>query len=538
MYALLVVALVIACALRFYSLGGSEFQGDEAEVTSRSVLLVKAVDNFKNLGVLVVHIHPPMELVAPIIPIALLGVNEFAARLSFALAGVLTVVASYLVAKELFGEKAGVFTAFLVACYGPNVMLSRTVQWQIFEALWTTLTALLLAKAINNQQRRQGFLIAAAMCLGLALLTQLDAIFMAPAVAYVIVKLSRGIGLASFLRTSWRAVAVFAALTIPFYAAYASAPLVFPEYIPETLGIRYLTTSRSYALNLYITYYLLELCNNCSAAYLGLVSLGFLAMLSTKSDADKRVFIALWAAPYVLFYSFLACFPGLDYTVTTMMPVLVGAGAGLATVYHKLSKSKLVAYVFISLVVASIALACVHTYLYSICLRPYRRAPPPENPFITFFPVMGYYYYPYKEGWKAAGWYVRENSSLEDLYVSDGEVFVTRYYFDRNYPVIDGIHLCHEGLERFAEVSNRPELQQVRFFVLSTRCRDKYPGVWEYANQRLHLEAVVYLGEKPTIYIYGKKEVAQPAMVRAEVADKWFDQKYGRSPWTILHRFI
>lgn len=90
----LLLLLALSCFYRFYNLGSSEFQGDEARAAAR---LRASVPRMRRLFS---HKKGPVEA---LLPYALLSgsfrLEEFSARFPFALAGTLSVLLAFSIAK-------------------------------------------------------------------------------------------------------------------------------------------------------------------------------------------------------------------------------------------------------------------------------------------------------------------------------------------------------------------------------------------------------------------------------------------------------
>lgn len=130
---ILFLIVFVALFLRFYQLGNipAGFLNDEANAgyDAYSVLLTGKdqwnnflpVNNFIGFG----DFQPPINRYSMLIPIKLFGLNEFSVRFMSALAGVLSVVALYFLAKKLVNRKAAFFSALLLAIMPWAVGLNR-----------------------------------------------------------------------------------------------------------------------------------------------------------------------------------------------------------------------------------------------------------------------------------------------------------------------------------------------------------------------------------------------------------------------------
>ncbi len=99
----LAAILTLGGVLRLANLGYSEFQGDEARVLLRAGEVLQGYSN-----ALYVHQKPPGEiLMMAALHGQALGINEFWARLPFALAGMAALVAALLLGKRWGGLVGG-----------------------------------------------------------------------------------------------------------------------------------------------------------------------------------------------------------------------------------------------------------------------------------------------------------------------------------------------------------------------------------------------------------------------------------------------
>lgn len=138
-----------------------------------------------------------------------LGPDLFAARALVAVAGALTVPATYLLARELgAGRRVAVVAAGLLATSGTHIVVTSHVAWaHSLTPLAATLGLWLLARALHRSNA--GLLIVAGLLLGLAVQTHTSAIALLPgAAAYALVRRP------AWLRTPRPYLAVLACLLV------------------------------------------------------------------------------------------------------------------------------------------------------------------------------------------------------------------------------------------------------------------------------------------------------------------------------------
>jgi len=123
--ALIALVLLVASFYRFATLGYSEYQGDEIDVTSLVRAAILGQDD-----AFFWHKKGPAELaVATAFALFTGGFNEFALRFPFALASTLAVLAAFLVAGCMFNQRVAGLASLLLAIEGITLGFSRMVQY-------------------------------------------------------------------------------------------------------------------------------------------------------------------------------------------------------------------------------------------------------------------------------------------------------------------------------------------------------------------------------------------------------------------------
>jgi 4-amino-4-deoxy-L-arabinose transferase-like glycosyltransferase len=153
-----------------------------------------------------------------------MGPSIYAGRTLMALAGALTVPATYLLLRELgAGCGLAIVGAGLLATSGTHIMVSSHVAWaHSLTPLAATVGLWLLARAVHRDRPR--LLVAAGLVLGLAVQTHTSAVVLLPGAAgYVLIRRR------PWLRTPWPYLAVVAFLVananlIAFTALSRGAP--------------------------------------------------------------------------------------------------------------------------------------------------------------------------------------------------------------------------------------------------------------------------------------------------------------------------
>lgn len=130
-------ALLPAIGLRVVNLGYSEFQGDEA------LAMISAAEAIRgHADALFLRGKGPGEILLPTAVWTLTGtIAEGVARVPFALAGMMALLALYLLAKDFFSARAARYATAIFAASGFMVGFSRIVQYQTI-VIWMSILAL------------------------------------------------------------------------------------------------------------------------------------------------------------------------------------------------------------------------------------------------------------------------------------------------------------------------------------------------------------------------------------------------------------
>ena len=224
----LVLLLVLTGVLRLVHLGYSEFQGDEATV------MMRAASSLEGDGAqLFYHQKGPLEVLLPMATWSLSGtINEWQARLPFALVAILGVLSVYLLGRRWFGERAGSVAAALLAVNGYFVGFGRIVQYQSLVLAMTGLGLLALWRWRAEEGPR--WLVVGAALLAFGLLGHYDAALVLPAALYVVGGRIWRLGKAS-ARLPWADVAVAAALAMAVLVLFYVPFFLHPNF-GKTLG--------------------------------------------------------------------------------------------------------------------------------------------------------------------------------------------------------------------------------------------------------------------------------------------------------------
>jgi 4-amino-4-deoxy-L-arabinose transferase-like glycosyltransferase len=171
--------LALSAAPRLWNLAYSEFQGDEAKVVLRAMAVLQGVPD-----ALIAHRKPPGEvLLTALFAGTLSHLGEWTGRLPFALAGVAAVLAIYALGTAMFGWRAGLIAALLLAVNGYWVAFGRILQYQSVGLLVDTLAVLCLYRFATGSRPARGYAVAGGLLLAGAGLTALSGVFLLPVAA-------------------------------------------------------------------------------------------------------------------------------------------------------------------------------------------------------------------------------------------------------------------------------------------------------------------------------------------------------------------
>lgn len=501
----LALVAVTAALTRLPGLGYSEFQGDESEVVLRAAGVVQNLPD-----AIFYHGKGPGEVVVVSVLYGLVGaLSESAARLPFALAGILGIVAVSLVARRLVGRPAGLAAGLLLCANGYLVAFSRIAQYQ-------TLVLLLGTLAVFCALRWSGggsavWPVLAGVFAATAALAHYDALFVLPPIAAIVLWRTGLRGL-----SSWREVlrpwlaATAAGLTILalFFGPNAASPLfgLAADRIEDRVGAGF-------------PYNNLPSIVASATLYLGTVyplSIGALvaagAVLTAIRPSGPRLRTVLlglvWAVVPFLFYAFVARKPGTHIHVATIGLVLLAALGGSAIwmmLAHRVPR------VALGLTFA-LGLGLVGSYLVPVYLLttaeivregrvaslPFAWTPPGG------LPAKERFGFPYQAGWKAVG-VLLADGTLGGSYDTNEQPQVTQWY-------TRGAWRC----------SAAP-----RYYLIAEKVQDELETPRRTIANEYHPVGAVTVAGEPKLRIYerGPATGATPATWSAEELAPRFDRR-------------
>jgi asparagine N-glycosylation enzyme membrane subunit Stt3 len=281
----LAAALISGSLLRFVDLGGVGLNSDEAVYAGQAASLA-GNPHFTGLFP-VIRAHPLVFQVL-ISPFYGSGTPDVAGRYVSALFGVGTIILVYLLGRTLYGRRAGVIAAVLLAVMPYHVVVSRQILLDGPMTFFATAALLCIALFVRSDDR--AWLILAGASIGVAALTKETAIILVGSV-FVFLSLT-----SSFWRPL-RHVIGAGALAVGLALTY---PLVTVLSGGSRNGQSYLTWQLTRQPNHSITFYLTEV--PVAIGVLALVAAVLAVILRRRDEAWREVLLVAWVAvPFVFF---------------------------------------------------------------------------------------------------------------------------------------------------------------------------------------------------------------------------------------------
>lgn len=535
----LLLLVIVAGFFRFRHLGYSEFQGDEA----RAALLARHLVESGDLGTLLWHKKGPAEILVPALAMWADDLREGTARLPFAVAGFLAVLASLALGRQLWGVRAGWLAAMILAVDGYLIAFSRIVQYQSFVVLLAVLAvwcALLFHRAGRHAGR---YLALAGLLIGLGTWAHYEMILVAPAVAWLVLARARAErwSVRQWLRHVALPLALAAGVSAAFYGPFIRHPQfgATAAYIGgrriggglyDMLG-DYFARASFYNASYYVM--LLAIILTAAVAFrlrralgrygtpaagLWLVAFGLLvlrpgwfqvgdvslavlvflpvliALLASPTVPAPWQAVGLWLAVPFVVASFLVKKPHTHFY--TMMPaaaLIVGwtVDRGLGWLEGRVGRR----HARLGAAVAGVAVLTVfalHQYVVFIRHDPeYKRVYPAARlpgywtPFGDELPRGGYFGFPYRAGWNE----VRDlflDGTLHGDYDSNEEALITGWY-------TWGALRCPD----------RP-----RYYLVAWQPQDAEAITLATIQREYHLRATVRVGGQEKLWVWDREPVS------------------------------
>lgn len=498
---------LLAGLTRLPLLGYSEFQGDETEVVLRAAGVVQDLPD-----ALFYHGKGPGEVVVVSTLYGLVGtLSEGAARLPFALAGVLGIVAVSLVARRLLGRPGALAAGLLLCLNGYFVAFSRIAQYQTLVLLLGT-AALWCALRWSLGGRPIWPVLAGAFA-ATAALAHYDALFVLPPILALVFWRTglRGLADRQVLFPWLLGAGVGLAALALFFGPYLTSPLF--ELATGRIGDRVGASFPRNNLPSIVaagTLYLGTVYPVLVAA-LAALGAGVLVLRRAAAPGAGRALLLglLWAAVPLAFYAGVARKPGTHVHVATTGLILVAA-AGVAAAWavsgrRRAGRLAVGALLGTGLLLAASYVVPVYLLTGDELVRQGRVGSlllawtPPGG-----LPTKERFGFPYQAGWKAAG-VLFADGTLSGSYESNEQPQVTRWY-------TRGAWRC----------SAAP-----RYYLIAENVQDEIETPRRVIGAEYHPLGTVTVGSEPKLRVYerGPAAGAAPATWAAEELGARFDRR-------------
>ncbi|MEM8861928.1 MAG: glycosyltransferase family 39 protein, partial [Chloroflexota bacterium] len=467
--------LLIPLSLRFYNLGYAQFQGDEGAAISRAARIIIGED-----PQIFLHKKGPGELLVVTATWALTGhMTEWFARLPFAWANVVGILAVFGIGRKVGGRWAGAGAALLLTLEGYLLGFSRIVQYQSLVFMLVSAAVLAL---LQFRQRHQSFLLyVAAGLLATGALAHYDAVLVFPAVVFLLVdyvwrhKEKFAPLVPHLIGSGAIAVAILAVFYYPFFTNSAAGGT--SEYLLSRLGngetlfnhlpdtfYRTLIYDSVYTLSLIglglmcwviwawsqkwrwfaivggllvaafgLTYFEFEWWQSGLAIPLGLLMISSI-FLPNVSAEEKGLF--LWFAFPAFFYLYLVALP-LTHIYSAIPGLCLIAGLGLYHAVEALGDIRsdgfsLVQYGLVGVVGVGWVFGLLFAWTMFVSHQPEYLREYDETPAVFAQPKFtvpkeGKFGFPYQAGWQAVN-YLFASGELNGSYDTNEETDITNYY--------------------------------------------------------------------------------------------------------------
>jgi hypothetical protein len=426
----LLLLLVIAVALRLPDLGAYEFHQDETHLLRRANEAIRGGD-----AALARHTKGIGEIaVVMVVYRAGETINEWTARLPFALASVGSVVALGLLGWRMFNGYVGFAAGLLLAFNGFALGLSRIAQYQ-GAVLLLSLLVLLTAWEFAQQPRR----------FWLAMTLLLSAFGVVMHYEFVL----NSLPLLLLLIIGWRrAGATRPLLRTLLWTGMAGGALVAATYLPLLLN-PYFATTRNYLAsrieqgqaNNFAFFANISTLYNSIYFAMGLLLLVLIGLISGWRQARRKtIVLVLWTLPVLVLYLAVVKHPGTHFYF--MMPgwsLLAAVGVvQIDAQFGRVNRS--CSWGWRSLLALWLAVAGVYLYILFFRQSPAYLVNYPETqipfywaPYGKTIPPEPRFGFPIQEGWKTLGT-LADWGYLPETYTSNERSDSLRWYlrgFDR-----------------------------------------------------------------------------------------------------------
>jgi len=543
--ALAVLALIAVTGFfRFANLGYSELQGDEA----RAVLMAHELRRSGDAEVLLLHKKGPLEILLPAALMFRGDLGETTARLPFAVAGFLGVLAVLVLGARWWGARAGWVAAMLLALDGYLIAFARIVQYQSVVFLCSVLAVGCAWRFYRRAADGDRALALAGLLVGLGTWAHYEMVFALPPVAWLALARAReeGWGARAALRRFAPAALLLAGVAALFYLPFVRHPhfAATSAYIldrrvgnpPYNMLADFFDRASFYNASYYVVAMAAALAavvaarlrgawgrggTILAAAWLGALGVlaarpewfaigpagadpprslavlvfapvGIALLADARADAPWRAAL-LWLAGPFLAAGFLVQKPHTHfYTMLPAWALVVGWGADRGLAFVKDRGGRAAAWAIALVAGAGLfAVLAVHQYVVFIRHTPeYKRVYPEARlpgywvPFGDEPPRGGYFGFPYRAGWNTVR-ALFEVGGLSGDYDSNEEPLITGWY-------TGGAPRC----------PGRP-----RYYIVAWRPQDAEDIPLSDVERDYHLHLVIRVGGMDKLWVYDREPV-------------------------------
>jgi 4-amino-4-deoxy-L-arabinose transferase-like glycosyltransferase len=527
------LVLLLACFYRFASLGYSEYQGDEIDVTSLAQAAISGQDD-----AFFWHKKGPAELaVATAFALFTSSFDEFALRCPFALASTLAVLAAFLLASRMFNRRVASLAGGLLAIEGVTLGFSRMVQYHGVVVLALTLTFYCFYRLnqVDDSRLAARYQFLGTGFFAFSLLAHYEAALMGLPMLFLYWQRVGRHSLKDNRRTLLISIGVIAIVLAVYYVPFVLHPhfaqtfesyttiRISPERGPYNNLPTYFVSNVFYNSVYYVitmTLFLVVACvesvwhglrpRGLAIAILALFVLGligsillpslltlggvkynillflplFIAFWLGRDISIERRAVFLWFFSYLIFYAFIIRVPGLHYySLSPAWAIL--AALGLETAYlnaHKLTA--LLALIY--------ALSAFYTYVLFVRTDPEYALSYPQHRIALYWNThqerpLRFFGLPHKSGWKTIG-YLYEASTLQGDYRTNEKSEVASWY---------------TGQE--PSLAERPRYYFIAENPTQKEHKQDYPK--ELLKSEYQAIGTVTIGGEPRLHIYELKEL-------------------------------
>lgn len=310
----LITLLITQGYFRFKNLGYSSFSVDEVNV----MLPFKNKDAILDQDFLDKNKKGPIQFFIPkIMGLAGAGIyNEYAHRLPFAVAGILSIVVLFFVILKLTNSSSAAFiSSSLFGVNGLIVALTRIVQYQSLNMLFSLLA--LLFFIYYREKQKLKFAIAGGFLFSLSFLTHWDAVLFIPILSWLLVSKKN---LKHIIAAGMTILMLCSSYAIPFYI-HMRASTDKQSYFSKRVGIS-ISNMEEKLTKLRFTY---ELYNPFVSVYILLIITALCVLLIKKYPS-----YLLWHVSVMLFYIFLVRSAGTHiYNILISLSICLGLVLGM-----------------------------------------------------------------------------------------------------------------------------------------------------------------------------------------------------------------